>query len=293
MTRILALAVLALSVAGCFDGGPGQNSAAGSPLTSMGMTAVLLTDGPIQVVNDNRTIVHLEIDITRVTLESEEGESDEVEAEDEVVVFDAASNGGPLTVDLLTLSDSSVLLGLLNVPLGTYEEAKLKISAARAEFEDDPGVLVDLVLGGEEEGPAGELEFEFKPPVTVSAEGTTVATIDFVPVVTKVGDQYVLTHDGENDESGESEQGEDIHFTGAITSISDDLSTITVEGVSDPIDVSGAEIEVNDDALGPSSLVVGLVVKVEGVLDPSTNVIIASEVEAGDGDDESDSPDVD
>ena len=298
MIQKLGFALLVLSVAGCYDSGSGQSSAAGGPHTSGGMTAVLLTDGPIQVVNDNRTIVSLEIDITRVTLESEESESDEFEAEDKVVVFDAASgdNGGnPLTVDLLALADSSALLGLLTVPLGTYEEAKLTISAARAEFEDDPGVLVDLVLGGDDDGPAGVLEFEFDPPVTVSAEGTTVATIDFVPVVTKVGDQYVLTHDGDNDESGESEQDEDIQFKGAITSISGDLTTITIEGVSEPIDISGAKIEVNDVEAGPSSLAVGQVVKVEGVLDATLNVIVASEVEVGDDDDdgESDSSDGD
>ena len=296
-TKSWALLAFALGIAGCGGSHSGKSGMGSSAYPSTGKTAVLLTDGPIQVVNDSRTIITLEIDITRVTLESAgnedagENNGDNGEA---VVVFDTArgDNGGnPLTVDLLSLSDSSTLLGLLNVPVGTYDEARLTVSAARAEFEDTPGVLVALVLGSEGEGPAGRFEFEFDPPVTVTADGTTVATIDFVPVVTKVGDEYVLTHDNLNDQSGEEGEDAGVHFTGAITSVSDDFNTIMVEGVSEAIDVSTAVIEANDMAVDKTSLAVGQVVKVEGMLDSSLGVVVATEVQILDSEEADESVD--
>lgn len=296
-TTCWALIALALGTAGCGGSHGSKSGMGGTPYPSTGKTAVLLTDGPIQVVNDNRTIITLEIDITRVTLESagneESGGNDGVDG-GAVVVFDTArgDNGGnPMTVDLLALTDSSTLLGLLNVPVGTYDEARLTVSAARAEFEDTPGVLVALVLGSEGEGPAGRFEFEFDPPVTVTADGTTVASIDFVPVVTKVGDDYVLTHDHISDQSGEEGENAGVHFTGAITSVSDDFNTIMVEGVSEAIDVSAAAIEADDMAVDKTSLAVGQRVKVEGMLDASLGTIVATEVEILDSEEGGESAD--
>jgi hypothetical protein len=285
MIRTLTLAMIsfALAAAGC--GGGHSSKSAGSPY--MGMTSILLTDGPIQVVNDTRTIVRLEIDITRVALESAGDDLAGEDDADDVLVFDTArgDNGGnPLTVDLLSLADSSVLLGQLNVPVGTYEEAELTVSAARAEFEDDPGVLVLLALGREGEGPAGRFEFEFDPPVTVTADGMTVAVIDFVPVVTKVGDQYVLTHDDIDDETGEVDEQMEIRFTGPITAVSDDHNTISVSGISESIDVSAARVEADDLPDDKSSLAVGQLVEVEGSLDPTLGVVVAEEVKIQDPD---------
>ena len=284
------LAVGALLVSGCGSSGGG-----GGGGTAHGTTAVVMKDGPVQVVGDTRTIDQLVVDVTQIVLEVADdpasGDTDPADGMggggmddpggdnhgggNDVVVFDAVrDNGGaPKSFDLLTLTDTSILLNTLPVPVGTYDTAKVKITGASAEFTDAPGTLAPLVLGGDGDDDT-QFEFQLDPAVTVDATSVTVAQIDFVPVVTFDGQNYVLSHDGESDQSGECDGEAELEHQGTISSVSADHNTIHLDGLPLAIDVS--------TVAGKDSLTVGEAVEVKGHLDTSTGVFVATSVDAED-----------
>ena len=284
-SSLLAAGFLFMLVTACGGGGAGQ---------ATGTTALVLKDGPIQVVGEDRTVISVWIDIRRIELDRDGGfhddETDEIEGldddqedaredEDDIVVFDVArgDNGGvPLHIDLLALTSTGDLLATLPVPVGVYDEAEIELAGASAEFADAPGVLVPLVLGGDDDGD-DEFEFEFEPPLVVTSAGLSIAVIDFVPVVTRLGADYLLTQDGDADESGEAMDAE-VETEGVVASVSADHNTITLVGVAFAIDVSTALVESDDLPDSKDSLAPGQTVDIEGMLDAASGVLVASDV---------------
>jgi hypothetical protein len=254
-----------------------------STTKASGRVALSVKDGP-PISSDKRTIAKLEIDITRIALstdsDGQNGPDVRTDAgpdtgEQDVVAFDAGT-GAPHTVDLLTVTTFSSLVTTATVPAGTYGGADVTISGARVVFSDDPTKTVALVLEGDGRSHA-EFEFKFKPAATVTTTTTSLAVIDFVPVVTKDAlGQYWLGHDGDNDQSGESNEGGEVELKGTIATVSG--NTITLGTPAATVDVSTAKIEKAGAAATVKDLAVGQTVSLEGRFDSKTSVITANEV---------------
>src|SRR5689334_7958776 len=150
------LAVLAV-IAACSGGGSNSGP--------MGMAAIVLRDGTVQS-SDGRTVTSVFVQISRITLRADDqadddddgdgehhhamnddGDDDGEEHENgdddhpgtEVVVFDMFRDAGgvPREVDLLTLTDSGVLLNMRRIPVGSYDRASIELVGATALLEAD------------------------------------------------------------------------------------------------------------------------------------------------------------
>jgi hypothetical protein len=250
--------------------------------TPSGRIAVGIKDGP-PTASDGRIISALEIDITRIELEPD-GVNATSNTEDggdsqnnDVVVFDAGS-GAPRTIDLLKVTTFSALVANAAVPAGQYGGATVVVSGARAVFSDDPSnAKVALVLEGDGRSKA-EFDFKFKPHAKVAEGGSTMAVIDFVPKVNKDAmGKYWLSHDGDNDESGEVEKGGEVEVTGVIATVTSNTFTIGPSPLV-TVDFSAAEITRSEATASKSDLAPGQKVEAEGRLDPATGTIAANEI---------------
>jgi hypothetical protein len=246
-----------------------------------GRVALSVKDGP-PTSSDHRTITKLEIDITRIQLSTDSNNENDTaggadQDQEDVVAFDAGS-GAAHTVDLLKVTTFSELITTANVPAGTYGGATVAISGARAVFLDDPNTTVTLVLEGDGQTHA-EFDFKFKPPAKVApGSSTTLAVIDFVPVVTKDAlGKYWLGHDGNNDESGEANDGAEVEMKGTIATVSGNTITLGPDPVA-TVDVSTATIEKGGAAATKADLSKGQKVELEGRFDSATGVITAKDI---------------
>jgi len=268
---VLGMTALALATAG----------ACGGQSTSRGQLVLGLKDGP-PTSSDGRTISKLEIDVTKIELKTEgASQADAGESDDkDVVVFDAGT-GAAHTVDLLTVTTFSEIVANLAVPAGTYEGAELAVSGARVVFADAPTVSVPLTLDGDGHSKA-EFRFHFKPnAVVVSATSTTLAVVDFIPVVVKdAAGQYRLGHDGDNDKSGEADEHEhELEIKGNIATIDLAANKLTLSGANiSAVDFTNAAIEMNDATATKSALAVGQRIEAEGKLDKATGVLVATKL---------------
>lgn len=266
-TLALGLSLLALASAGACGG------------KATGHLILGVKDGP-PVSSDGRAIASLQVDISRIKLSQDEqknmsGSTSGPQSED-VVVFDAGT-GPARTIDLLAVTKFSELMASVEVPAGTYNGAELVVTGARIVFADAMAVSVDLALEGDGHQKA-EFEFKFKPNATVSATGTTVAVIDFVPTVTKDGAIYRLGHDGEHDESGETNDHNEMEVTGKIVGVDLMHHTLTLSGGVANIDISAATVTKNHVAAALSDLAVDQMVEVEGALDKASLTLVAKEI---------------
>ncbi len=305
--RVVSLGLFALIVAvaalACDMGGGGGGGGGGK---KQGTVALLLKDAPI-TTSDGRPADEVNIEILGIELErdgddvhddendghddadddDDEGddEDDEDEDDEEVTVFDAPPGSG-ITVNLLDL-DVPLLLMTVSAPTGKFEEVELRLNPANATIHfTDVGSTESLAIADQGEDEA-EVEFEFDPPLTVSAKGVTNALIDFAPVVFLDGTTYVLSHDDEDDETGEvdDDDGEvdEVEVEGLFQGLNGDVVTIESNGTSLDVDVSlatefevdGASVSKADflAALGP-----GVEVEAEGTL--ASGVLVADEAEA-------------
>jgi hypothetical protein len=265
---VLGVTAAALATAGACGG-------------SSGRLVIGIKDGP-PTSSDGRTITKLEIDITKIELQSD-GENEQAgEVEDkDVVVFDAGT-GAVHTVDLLKVTTFSELIATVTVPAGTYGEAEVTVNGARVVFADAPSVTVPLVLEGDGKSKA-EFDFHFKPAAVVTGTGTTLAVIDFVPVVIKDGaGQYRLGHDGMNDHSGEGNEHDEFEVEGSIATLDLAANKLTLSGSTvTNVDFSSAKIEVHGVAATKAALAKGQKVEVEGTIDKATGALIATKIEVG------------
>ena len=255
-----------------------------------------IKDGP-PTSSDGRTVSKLEIDITKVEVRPESaaeasadaGHHDESDAgehskgagsdDNEVMVFDAGT-GAVRTVDLLQVTTFSALLANVTVPAGTYEGAEVTVTGARVTFADAPTVAVPLTLDGDGRSKAG-FHFHFKPAAVVSAQGTTVAVIDFVPVVVKdASGAYRLDHDGVNDKSGEADEHHEMELKGTIATIDATAHKLTLTGAAvGTIDFTNATIKTDGSTATSPSLAVGQRIEVEGTFDKTTGAILATRIQ--------------
>ncbi len=234
-TAWFAAVAAALTLSACGGGGGGGSGAGGS--------AVFLKDAPI-VTSDSRPADEVNIEILKVELKSRDSR------DRHVTVFEAAPGSGiPLNVLSLTFP---VLLSLAQVPEGSYDEVELKFNpnTATIHFSDNNTTLPLVVTESGEGDEAAEFEFEFEPPFTVEAGTVSNAVVDFAPVVTFDGANYVLGHDHEHDDTGEvedvdgdNEDGPDHHgaeVEGIYQSVSGDVITVSKHGAPFQIDISAA-----------------------------------------------------
>ncbi len=168
----------------------------------------------------------------------------------------------------------------MTVPAGTYDGAEVKVTGARAVFADAPSTTVTLQLEGDGHSLA-DFDFKFKPPATVSTSGTTVAVIDFVPVVVKdASGQYQLGHDGEHDESGEANDHDEMEFKGKIATLDVAGSNLTLDSAPGmTVTFANAAIHTAQGTATTSALAVGQAVEVQGSLDKATSTLVATEIE--------------
>ena len=189
--------------------------------------------------------------------------------------------GSGISVNLLSL-DVPVLLTMANIPTGTYEEAELRLNPANASIHFTDGTTAPLLIAQEGEDEA-ELEFEFFPLLTVSSSGVSNAVIDFAPVVTLSGSNYVLGHDHDNDNTGEVENVDEAEVEGSFVSQNGDDITLNVNGKTVHVDISGGgtEFKVDNAAVNKSAFLAalspGVEVKAEGQF--SNDALIARQVE--------------
>lgn len=273
----LGLAILAV----------GSLDACGSNKPS-GQLVLGLKDGP-PTSSDNRTISKLEIDVTKIVLTTEgdnnhqdlatadAGTADAGTAEEQDVVAFNAGTGAPLTIDLLRVTTFSQLVANVVIPAGTYGGAEVTITGARVFFADAPTVAVVLGLEGDGHSKA-QFHFKFKPAAVVAVGSTSMAVIDFVPVVTKDGTGYRLTHDG-NDESGEHGNGGEIEVSGTVVSFDAVKNLLTLSGAPGAIDVSAAEIKLHGKPATKADIAVGLRAEAEGSFDPKTSLLVAKRLD--------------
>jgi hypothetical protein len=112
----------------------------------------------------------------------------------------------------------------------------------------------------------------------VTTTTTSLAVIDFVPVVTKDAlGQYWLGHDGNNDQSGESNEGGEVELKGTIATVSGNTITLGPDPVA-TVDVSTATIEKGGAAATKADLSKGQKVELEGRFDSATGVITAKDI---------------
>jgi hypothetical protein len=262
---ILGVTAAALATAGACGG-------------SSGRLALGIKDGP-PTSSDGRTITKLEIDITKIELQpdGQNEQTGQVEEKD-VVVFDAGT-GAAHTVDLLKVTTFSELVATVTVPTGTYGGAEVSVSGARVVFADAPSVTVPLVLEGDGKSKA-EFDFHFKPAAGVTTTGTTLAVIDFVPVVIKdSGGQYRLGHDGMNDHSGEANDQDEFEVESSIATLDLAANKLTLSGSTVNVDFTSAQIKLHGLVATKAALAVGLKVEVEGTIDKATGTLMASKIE--------------
>ncbi len=256
-----------------------------------------IKDGP-PTSSDGRTISKLEIDIAQVEVHaSGQGQQDQVDAgqhsdadagqhsdaeennDKDLVVFDAGQ-GAAKTVDLLQVTTFSALVANLTVPAGSYDGAQVLVTGARVVFADAPAVTVQLALEGDGHSKA-EFDFHFRPAAVVSDKGTTLAVIDFVPLVTKdAAGAYRLGHDGENDKSGEMDNHHELEVKGTIATLDLAGHKLTLTGAEvGTIDFANATFKMHGSMATNTSLALGQKIEVEGTFDAATGAILATRIE--------------
>jgi len=287
---ILVLVATLIAACGGSGGGRGPTGTAG----------FVLRDGAVQT-SDGRTVTSLIIDISRITARSRDttqGDDDDADDHDDddehhsgddqgddddqgedegdhdhggqsVVVFDMdLDHGGtPRKIDLMTLTNSGVLLIMLDVPVGTYDRVTITLAGARAVFEDDPTQTpVELAIHGDD---GADFRFDLQPPVVVSTGATSVAVIDFVPVITLHNGVYTLSHDVATDESGDcGDRDLDVEVHGTVGSVAGSHFVLEPYG-----------LEVDLSQMDPVLLVAGMQVEVEGSFEDGVLVAHTFEIE--------------
>jgi hypothetical protein len=267
---VVGITALALGAAGACGG------------KSTGRLMLGIKDGP-PTSSDGRTITKLEIDITKIELqpdgegEHQQGDAGQIEDKD-VVVFDSGT-GPARTIDLLSVTKFSELVANVTVPAGSYGGAEVIVSGARVVFSDAPTVTVPLVLEGDGHSKA-EFSFHFKPRAVVTDSGTTLAVIDFIPVVTKDGAQYRLGHDGTNDESGQAHDHHEFEVKGSISALDLAANKLTLTGAQvTTVDFTNAKITLKGAAGLKTGLAVGQKIEAEGTIDKVSGALIATQLE--------------
>lgn len=286
LSVLLAILVFVAAFIAACSGGSSKSA-------PMGMAAIVMRDGTVQS-SDGRTVTSVFVEISSISLrthvasgddedhhamdDNQNGDDDDQgddQGDDqdeghhgtEVVVFDMnRDNGGvPREVDLLTLTDSGMLLNMRRIPVGSYDRATVTLVGATALFEDDTTQTpVTLILGSD------TMKVAFQPPVDVSTTGTTVVAIDIVPVLTFDGTNYTLTNDTSSDHSGGCGDGElEIELQGTVSSVSGDTLHLT----DFPLDIDLSQMD-------PVMVAPGMEVEVHGFM--QNGVMIAQSLQIED-----------
>ncbi len=274
--------ILALSSIGCATAStPTLEPADESESTPTGIVKINVTDAPAreEVTSIMVTISEVSIHMAGAVQEQEQqqNEGDEVQEQEQEQQQSQQGQGGWLPIiiadddksfDLFDVAGIERFLGESEVTAGKYTQVRLTIETVEVALGD--GVLQPATL------PSGVLKF-VRPFDVVEGEVTEIL-IDFDAeksvTVTGAGKILVkpvvkLTVEGGSSEGQpeEDEDAEELEFEGTIDAIEDSIWTMTIDGETMTVDVSGASID--------GDAVAGLEAEIKGTV--VDDVIIASE----------------
>lgn len=267
-TALLA-GILALS--GCGGGG---SSGGGGTTTNTGTTSVALKDAP----QDDLSV--LQIDVDQLDIRDSSGNSTRL--------FPPVG-GASVTTNLLRLRDTHLLLGNQNLPVGTYDRLTLTYSNAQAIDKNGNAltintgtsgvitVLLQPVISLGSQNSLLELDFDVNSSVTnlVTGPGGSLdinATI-FAKVERQSG-QKIEDFEG----LVQGLLGNSFSLSLGFGNVNVALSSNTV------IKANGNRLTLNSPGLNLASILQnGVRVEVDGVFDPVTNTVNATQIEIEDG----------
>ena len=247
-----------------------------------GTLQVYVTDAPPreQVTSIMVTISEVQVHIAQAEQEREQSASDNETREQEHQQIQQAEGNwitidlsdGATTFDLLEIIGIEQYLGANEVTAGKYTQVRLVVDAIQVALGG--GKLQDATV------PSKELKIVH--PFNVIAGETTALTLDFEAdkMVTVTGANKIIVKPvvklsvkqkgaaGKLQEAGGKEV-EELEFKGTIESFDGTTWTMTIDGETKTVNVSGAEIEGEPE--------VGLKAEVKGTVTDDT--IVASEVE--------------
>ncbi|MFC1912805.1 DUF4382 domain-containing protein [Chloroflexota bacterium] len=282
--------VIILAVSGCATApAPSPESSDESELTSTGTVRINVTDAPAKEVTSIMvTISEVSVHLAGAVQEQEQEQSEggQVQEQEQEQQQSQQGQGGWLAIeianddksfDLFDVAGIEQFLGESEVTAGKYTQIRLTIETVEVALGD--GVLQPATV------PSGVLKFV--RPFDVVDGGVTEILIDFDAeksvTVTGAGKILVkpvvkLTVEGESSagQPEEDEDAEELEFEGTIDAIEDSIWTMTIDGETMTVDVSGAEID-GEAAVGLEAEIKGTVVD---------DVIIASEAEIREAEEE-------
>jgi len=261
---------------------PSPEPATNPGLTPAGTVAVYVTDAPARNTVTSIMVTISEVSIHRAVAEQEQqqqGEDDHVQeqeqqqvqqGEDEWLTIDIEANAR--SFDLFDVAGIEQLLGESEVTAGKYTQVRLTIESIEVALEDgvlQPATLPSGVLKFVHpfdviDGEVTELliDFDAEKSVTVTGAGQVLVK-PVVKLVVQGGSSAGLP------EEGEEETVEELEYEGTIEAIEGTVWTMTINGETETVDVSGAEIT--------GEPVIGLEAEVKGTV--VDDVLIASEAE--------------
>lgn len=161
---VLSLFLLMSLTAAC-GGGGGASSDSGDSGT--GKAAILLTDRAEEKITDREGNVitsaqEIGVTFSEMALKPVKGPW--------VSVF----NGPPdISVNLLALQGKADLIDVVDLPVGAYDKARIKVE--NAWFVDAEGVRHDVIV------PSGKITIKFKRHLIIRANDETEVLFDFIP----------------------------------------------------------------------------------------------------------------
>ena len=179
----------------------------------------------------------------------------------------------PASFDLMEIIGVEKLLGSIDVPTGKYTQIRMDVTEVTGNITDDtpytaevPGDKLKIVRPFTvENGTVTALTLDFDGEKSLIRTGN--GKFKFNPVV-----QLSIEKEEKGKKEKEQEQGQkdkELEFEGTIEVINGDNWTMTIDGETRTVDVSGAEIK--------GEPAVGLQAEIEGTV--VDDVIIATEVE--------------
>jgi hypothetical protein len=269
ISRRLGLLLLALgslltfAVIGCSD----DDSSTGSDNQGPGMALILIHDAPVDSLKE----VWLTVSSVRLI----GGDSDSAD----VTVLDE-----PLRLDFLSLDSVSRVLTLAEMEAQSFSKIRLEVSDPEFLDKDDNTIEsedIQLVANG-------KVDLNFQGEVVIAPDEVTLISVDLdvensIQVNQTGNGKYILHPQFKLD--GAVDPGAKVEIEDG-TLVSVDLATgeleIEVPGSTTPLVVatdSGTEFkDAAGDPIGLSDLVPGMMVDIEGHIDPDSSVITAEEV---------------
>lgn len=204
----LMLAILSVLLAACGGGGSAVGSMPGGATGSVG---IVVTDAP-----------SAEFSAINLTIEG----IDLIGDTQHVTLFDAATDGGAKTVNLLDLSNFSYLFAVSqSVPVGSYNKIRLYVSDIALVPQDTTAPVIHPQLPAN-----GKIDLNPREPFTVVSGQPLYLQLDFdanksIQIVTTGNGKYVFRPVVFVDVLGTNFTGKLVRIHGAVQSVASDGSS--------------------------------------------------------------------